>query len=134
MRRFFYFELPILDIYVLPVLILDWFQNRGKKSLFQAAFFLRLCAKANNPASVVTFSLPLSINLLNPWLFFMLANTGSTSQHRCLRFFIPSSLINSWLACCFNSLRRWLISIILSPLLLWQVPFSGQLLQFFAWY
>ena len=50
-----------------------------KKSSCQAAFFLKLCARASNPASTATFSLPRSMKRLNPWLFLILPNTGSTS-------------------------------------------------------
>ena len=81
-------------------------------ALFQAIFFLKLCANANNPVSTVTFPIPRSINRLNWWLCLMLAKTGSVSKQRFFRFWIPRFVFKRFCAFCFNRCQLRLTSIV----------------------
>ena len=120
LRRFFYFPYKI------------GIKKVGFKVAFYATFFLRLCARACNPNSISTFLRDFKVNLLKLWLCFNWANTGSTSQHRFFRFFIPSSLLSSSLAFSLCRSRLWLRSRLRLFFEPWHMLRIGQPSQFFA--
>src|SRR6478672_6488966 len=98
----------------------------GLFSLSHDAFFIRLCAIAINPNSVVTFSLPLSVNLRKLLFCFMFPKTSSTSAALSFRCTIPSSLVYCSLSVCLCLCRLWFTSMIRLPWALWHTPLNGH--------